>query len=148
MKMVNGDFQGIGTAKGQCLSQNNQFIQQTKKQYLCILYALKARNTFFKKVEKSCWHLLEGLILYNSPLKTAATNFKKFKRKIKSCWQTKATVIYLKSCCWEQTTAWTLKMKDWTVFKTLKILIKKSPGWTSLNQSIQNKNKPNNSRTV
>jgi len=26
---------------------------------------------------------LEGLILYNSPLKTAATNFKKFKRKIK-----------------------------------------------------------------
>ena len=26
---------------------------------------------------------MEGLILYNSPLKTAATNFKKFKRKIK-----------------------------------------------------------------
>ena len=48
MKMVNGDFQGIGTAKGQYLSQNNQFTQQTKKQYLCILYALKARNTFEK----------------------------------------------------------------------------------------------------
>ena len=27
--------------------------------------------------------MLEGLILYNSPLKTAATNFKKFKRKTK-----------------------------------------------------------------
>ena len=36
-------------------------------------------------------------------------------------------------------TTWTLKMKDWTVFKTLKILIKKSPGWTSLKWDFRTK---------
>ena len=70
------------------------------------------------------------------------------KKDEKSCWQSENNVRRYWTLPLRTATTWTLKMKDWTVFKTLKILIKKSPGWTSLNEKIQNKNKPNNSRTV
>ena len=92
-----------------------------------------------KKNKKSCWQTREHLVRYNTLLKTAKRIWKDSKRNLKSCWQSENDVIEYWALPLRTATTWTLKMKDWTVFKTLKILIKKSPGWTSLKWDFRTK---------
>ena len=88
-----------------------------------------------KKIQKNCWLLSWVVVFYISSLMKRRTTSKKDRKRLergcKKSWKKfltnnkrhdKINELLLRT----KATRWTLKMKDWTVFKTLKILIKKS----------------------